>query len=119
MAVDFGVSQKAPIFPVPIDEGLGYALDEYSRVYGNKAMTQSALKALQVLPLVYAGLSVKEHGQMSKTERERASSKCMQELAIPGFIKLVEAYEAQKERTLPMPHKWKDMVYHTTLGTGV
>lgn len=107
------------MLPVDLDQDLGYALEEFSRVHGGKAMTQAALKALQVLPLVYAALSVKERGAMGKAQREHASSKCMQELAVPGFIKLVEAYEDDKGASLPMPHKWKDMIYKTTLGTGV
>lgn len=119
MAVNFELSSKAPILPVPLDEDVMFAIRKYSRVYGDKGMTKSALKALQALPLAFAALSVKERGTMAKADREYASSKCMQELAVPGFIKLILAAGEQLGQPVPMPHKWKDMLYYTTLGSGM
>lgn len=119
MSVDFAVSQKAPVLPIDLSVDVVWAFEKFSRVYGGKPMTQAALKALQALPLVCSALSVKERGAMSKNDREYASSKCMQELAVPGFIKLVAAVEEQRGEPLSMPHKWKDMIYFTTLGSGV
>lgn len=107
------------MLPVPTDEDMKFALCEYSRVFGGRPMSQASLKAAQALPLAFAALSVKERGQMGKEERERASSKCMQEIAVPGFIKLVLKMEEELGHPLAMPHKWKDMLYNTTLGTGV
>ena len=119
MAVDYAKSLAAPMLDLELDKDVMFSLREYSRVHGNRPMTQASQKALQALLIVYSGLAVKERGEMSKFERDRRASKCMQEVAVPGFIKLIERAQEESGGTLPMPHKWKDLLYYTTLGTGV
>lgn len=118
MAVDHQKSQQAPMFELDLDEDVMYAFRLYSRVYGGKPLSQGGQKGLQALLVVYAGLSVKERGPMGKDTRNMAASKCMQELAVPGFIKLIEKAQADSGNTLPMPLGWKDLLYYTTLGKG-
>lgn len=60
---------------------------------------------------------------MPKANRDRAASKCMQEVPIPGWIKTIEqvldTLAGDSGERLPMPHKWMDVIYYTTLGTGM
>ncbi|CAN0284112.1 unnamed protein product, partial [Hapterophycus canaliculatus] len=43
-------------------------------------------------------------------------SKCMQEVALPGWIKLLERAIAKSNGTLVLPKNWKHGLYYTTLG---
>ncbi|CAB1098709.1 unnamed protein product [Ectocarpus sp. CCAP 1310/34] len=119
MAVDFPKSQKAHMLPINLSEDFMFALRKFCGTYGNKTMTQPALKMLQSIPLVHSALAVKEADKMSAAQRNLAASKCMQEIAVPGFIKLIEHALSTMGGPLQMPHKWKVMVYYTTLGSGV
>lgn len=118
MAVDFAKSQKAPELPIILGGDFMYAFKRFTDVYGGKSISQASLKALQVLPLVWSALSVKEAQKMSKADRNMAASRCMQEIAVPGLIMLLERAIEESDERPRMPHKWKDRIYYTTLGTG-
>ena len=56
---------------------------------------------------------------MSAAKRNLAASKSMQEIAVPGWIKVIEKAINDTEGAIRMPTGWKEALYYTTLGTGV
>ena len=66
-----------------------------SNVFGDSALGQASMKAMQCLPLAWACLAIIEAGKKAKDVRDREASRSYQEVALPGFIKLChEAIEA-------------------------
>ena len=55
---------------------------------------------------------------MSAAKRNRAASKSMQEVAVPGWIKVIDKAINDTEGDIKMSTGWKDALYYTTLGTG-
>ena len=119
MAVNFAVSTKAPILPIPLDNEMLHGLRRFSDRFAGKPMSQASLKALQCVPLAWACLAVREAETMSAAKRNLAASKSMQEIAVPGWIKLIEKAMNDTEGAIRMPTGWKEALYYTTLGTGV
>ncbi|CAB1116027.1 unnamed protein product [Ectocarpus sp. CCAP 1310/34] len=68
MAVDFSKSQKAPMLLNDLSEDVMFALRKFCGTYGNKTMTQPALKMLQPIPLVLSAPAVKEADKMSAAQ---------------------------------------------------
>lgn len=119
MAVNYAISQKAPALPIDVGKDFMFALGKCSAAHGGKAMSQQGLKFLQAIAIGHSALAVKEADKMSVQQRDRAAAKCMQEIAVPGLIKTIELALDSAAEPLPMPFRWQDHLYVTTLGLGV
>ncbi|CAB1118162.1 unnamed protein product [Ectocarpus sp. CCAP 1310/34] len=53
---------------IDLSEDVMFALRKFCGTYGNKTMTQPALKMLQPIPLVHSALAVKEEDKMSAAQ---------------------------------------------------
>ena len=96
-----------------------YGFGKLSSKYGGRDMSQQALKCLVSLPLAWSGLAAKESSKMSAAERDAVMAKTMQQIAVPGFIKLCEKAVAESNGGIALPKGYKECLYYTTLGTGV
>lgn len=97
------------------------ACEIFCRTYGGTTrLGQASMKALQCLAIAWACLAVKEAGKKSKEVRDREASRCYQEVALPGFIKVChKAIEKSIEdggAPLLFPQGWETKLYYTTLG---
>ncbi|CAN0217437.1 unnamed protein product [Scytosiphon promiscuus] len=119
MSIDRAQSARAPKLDVELSGDMMWGLSQFSQKFGRKAMTQQSLKALQCIPIVWSALAVKESQTMAGVMRDDSMmSKCMQEIAVPGTIKLLDEAISSSNGTLVFPQGWRDALYYTTLGTG-
>ena len=88
MALNLEVSNKAPALPIELTQDLMDAFEIISSVFGGSVLGQASMKTMQCLPLPWACLAVKEAGKKANDVRDREASRCYQEVALPGFIKL-------------------------------
>ena len=91
-----GIQQSAcAAIYIELTQDLMDAFDIISNVFGDSALGQASMKAMQCLPLAWACLAIIEAGKKAKDVRYREASRSYQEVALPGFIKLChEAIEA-------------------------
>lgn len=118
MEVNFAISMKAPPLNIDLTEDVMWGFRKYCEKFGGKKMNQAGLKALQCVPIAHAALAVKQGEDMKSGLRNTAMSRSMQEIAVPGWIKVIEAAIKESERELVFPVGFKDALYYTTLGTG-
>ena len=117
MALNLEVSNKAPALPIDITVDLMDAFEIFSDTYGGSKLGQPSMKALQCIPLTWACLAVKEASKKAKDIRDREASRCYQEVALPGWIKLCHRAIDKSDSALRFPAGWETNLYYTTLGT--
>ena len=119
MALNLEVSNKAPaLLPIDITVDLMDAFEIFSDKYGGSKLGQPSMKALQCIPLTWACLAVKEASKKAKDIRDREASRCYQEVALPGWIKLCHRAIDKSDGALRFPAGWETNLYYTTtLGT--
>ena len=115
MAINSAISASATILQLELDGDMMHGLGRVCEKYGGKPVTQGGLKCLQAIPIVHAAQAVKESEEMSATTRNSAMSKCMQEISVPGGIKVLEEAETEGLRFSP---DFRERLYYT-LRTGV
>ena len=116
MALNLEVSNKAPALLIDITVDLMDAFEIFSDTYGGSTLGQPSMKALQCIPLTWACLAVKEASKKAKDIRDREASRCYQEVALPGWIKLCHRAIDKSDGALRFPAGWETNLYCTTLG---
>ena len=116
MALNLEVSNKAPALPIDLTDDLMDAFEIFSGCYGGLSLGQASMKALQCIPLAWACLAIKESSKMSKDARDREASRCYQEVALPGWIKVCNLAIEQSGGSLRFPAGWQTRLYYTTYG---
>ena len=103
MALNLEVSNKAPALPIKLTQDLMDAFEIISNVFGGSVLRQASMKTMQCLPLAWACLALKEAGKKVKDVRDREASRCYQEVALPGFIKLCHEAIEESDGALRFP----------------
>ncbi|CAB1103271.1 unnamed protein product [Ectocarpus sp. CCAP 1310/34] len=122
MALNLEVSNRAPALPVELTNDLMDSFGIFCATYGGTPRGQQSQKALQCFPIAWACLAVKEAEKKSKEVRDRDVSRCYQEIALPGWIKLCHraiTESAESDNPLRFPAGLESKLYFPTLGVAI
>ena len=107
------------MLPISLGNEMLLGLRWFSDRFAGKPMTQATQKALHYVPLAWACLAVREAETMLAARRNVVVSKSMQEIAVPGWIKLIEKAIHDSEGAIRIPIGWKDAPYYILGTSGV
>ncbi|CAM9354988.1 unnamed protein product [Choristocarpus tenellus] len=97
-----------------LNAAVSWVLRRLKNTCGSKMMT-AHLKSYQAVPIAFVARSVKECGSIvSRNSRYALATRRYMEVAVPGFLKWL----GEEAPDLTPPTLTKEVLVHTTLGTG-